>query len=119
MGTLKLQTQVQDVRIDWAIIKPEEIVAFGAGKRMGLQIADAVASSFFYAVQPSQHGYVEGRYARMLKPVVYHHEGRFMGYGLKFWPREADAVWQNDKRLDCVEEFTKTNAGSGTQDPAH
>jgi hypothetical protein len=42
-----------------------------------------------------------------------------MGYGLKFWPREADAVWQNDKRLDCVEEFTKTNAGSGTQDPAH
>jgi hypothetical protein len=119
MSTLKLQSQVQDVRIDWSIIKPDEFTAFTAGKRMGLQIADALASSFFYAVQSSQYGFVEGRYARMLKPVVYHREGRHLGYGLKFWPREADTVWRNDKRLDWLEAFNKTSAGSGTQDPTH
>ncbi len=119
MAALKLQSQVQDVRIDWAIIKPEEITAFTAGKRMGLQIADALASSFFYAVQPSRYGYVEGRYARMLRPIVYHREGRHVGYGLKFWPPEADTVWQKDKRLDWLEDYTKPNAGSGTQDPTH
>ena len=119
MTTLKSQSEAQDVRIDWAIIKPEEITAFTAGKRMGLQIADALASSFFYAVQPSQYGHVEGRYARMLKPVIYHREGRHLGYGLKFWPREADTVWQNDKRMDWLEDYTKTNTGSGPQDPTH
>ncbi len=37
---------------------------------MGLQIADAVAGAFFYAVQPSQHGFVEDRYARILSLVL-------------------------------------------------
>jgi hypothetical protein len=107
MDRLKLQTQVQDVRIEWGVIQPEKITAYTAGKRMGLQVADAVASSFFYAVQPSQYGYVEGRYVRMLKPVVFHREGRHLGYGLKFWPREADAIWQGDSRLDWLAEFSK------------
>jgi hypothetical protein len=107
------------VSIEWAVINPNDITSYTAGKRMGLQIADAVASSFFYAVQPSQYGYVEGRYARMLKPAVYHRGGRYPGYGLKFWPREADATWQNDKRLDWLEDYTKIDAGSGTQDPTH
>jgi hypothetical protein len=119
MARLKLQTQVQDVRIEWSVINPDAIAAYTAGRRMGLQIADAVASSFFYAVQPSHYGYIEGRYVRMLKPVVYHREGRHLGYGLKFWPREADTVWQNDKRLDWLEDYTKPSAGSGTQDPTH
>ena len=119
MARLKRQSQVQDGGINWAVINPEEITSYTAGKRMGLQIADAMASSFFYAVQPSQYGFIEGRYARMLKPVVYHREGRYLGYGLKFSPREADATWQNDKRLDWLENFLKTDAGSGTQDPTH
>lgn len=71
---------------------------------MGLQIADAVASSVYYAVQPTQHGYTEDRYIRMLKPVVYHHHGRHWGYGLKFWPREADALLSQDDRLRWVVE---------------
>ena len=119
MVALKLQTKAREAEIDWSGVKPHEISAYTAGKRMGLQRADAVASSFFYAVQPSQYGYMEGRYARMLKPVVYRHEGQPLGYGLKFWPREADAVWQQDQQLDWLGEFTKANAGSGAQDPTH
>lgn len=70
---------------------------------MGLQIADAVASSTYYAVQPSQHGYTEDRYIRMLKPVIYHHRGRYLGYGLKFWPQEVDEMLATEERLRWVE----------------
>jgi hypothetical protein len=86
---IKSQTGM-DVRIDWSVIKPNQIVAYTSGRRMGLQIADAVASSYFYAVQPSSYGFTEDRYARMLKTVSYHRDGVFAGYGVKFWPREID-----------------------------
>jgi hypothetical protein len=87
---LRKQTGLMDVRIEWTIIKPEQIVAYTAGGRMGLQIADAVASSFYYAVQVSQYGFTEDRYAQILKPIVYNRDGQFIGYGVKFWPRGID-----------------------------
>ena len=59
---------------------------------MGLQIADAIASGFFKAVEPSPYGHTEDRYARMLRPIVYHRQRCYQGYGLKFWPREAAAT---------------------------
>jgi hypothetical protein len=64
-----------DFRIDWSVIKPSQIAAYTSGRRMELQIADAVASSYFYSV---------------LKPVSYHRNGVFAEYGVKFWPREID-----------------------------
>ncbi|MGA3086449.1 MAG: DUF3800 domain-containing protein [Thermodesulfobacteriota bacterium] len=90
LGLLKDQTRFADVRIAWNVINPDKFMAYSPGKNMGLQIADAVASSVFFAVQPSRYGFIEDRYIRMLKPVVYHHEGKYRGYGLKFWPREMD-----------------------------
>jgi hypothetical protein len=78
-----------DVRIEWQVIRADQVCSLTAGKRMGLQIADAVASSMFCAVQVSQYGFVEPRYARMLAPVVYSRKGWHVGYGLKFWPRDV------------------------------
>jgi hypothetical protein len=106
---LKERTGPLDVRIHWPVMDPDNITAYSSGKRMGLQIADAVASSLFYSVQSSQYGFAEDRYVRMLKPVVYHRNGLYLGYGLKFWPKEAEVSlqWMNDY------------AGPGTQDPAH
>jgi len=101
---LKRQTSSIDVRIDWSVIKTGQIVAYSAGKRMGLQIADAVASSFFYAVQPSQYGFREDRYARMLKPVVYREKGKSIGYGLKFWPREVNDIIEFDSDFKWLRE---------------
>ena len=69
-------------------IRHDQIYTYSAGQRMGLQIADAVASGFFKAVEPTQYGHTEERYARMLKPVLYRKEETYEGYGLKFWPRE-------------------------------
>jgi len=99
LRSLEEGTSLFDVRIDWNVIKPKQIKAYPADSRMGLQIADAVASGFYWAVR-KQHGFTECRYARMLKPVVYHWEGRWLGYGLKFWPKEVDTLLESG---DCFE----------------
>jgi hypothetical protein len=101
---LRANTGPLDVTIDWEVIDAARIAAYSAGKRMGLQLADAVASSFFYAVEPSQYGYTEDRYARMLKPVVWHRNGRYLGYGLKPWPREIDDIIKGRKSLAWIGE---------------
>ena len=119
MTLLKRKSSDPDRGIEWAVINQDRITSHTHGKRMGLQIADAVAGSFFYAVQPSRHEYVEARYCRMLKPVVYHRDGRYPGYGLKFWPLGADAALESDKRLDWLKDYMKTGAGAGTQEPTH
>jgi hypothetical protein len=103
LNLLKEQTRLRDVRIDWNAVKADKFMACSPGKKMGLQIADAVASSTFFAVQPSQHGYTEDRYIRMLKPVIYHFREIYLGYGLKFWPKEVDQKIQCDKYLKWVQ----------------
>lgn len=102
LNLLMNQTDILGVRIEWSVIKPDQVVAYSMGKRMGLQIADAVASSFFYAVQKSQHGFTEDRYARMLKPIVFNRYGRYLGYGLKLWPRDIDITLKNDPSLQWM-----------------
>jgi hypothetical protein len=96
LDLLKAQSGISDVRVEWSVISPDLITVFTPGKRMGLQIADAVASSFYYAVQPSRHGFTEDRYARMLKPVVYRRQGQHLGYGLKFWPEETENLLETE-----------------------
>ena len=111
---LETQTSMFDVRVDWSVIRAEGIRAFTAGRLMGLQVADAVAGSFFYATQASQYGFTEDRYARMLKPVVYQHRGRYVGYGLKLWPREVEARLGGEERLAWIRQEYETKAGSGS-----
>lgn len=114
---LEARTSLFDVRVDWDVIRTCQIIAYSPGKRMGLQVADAVASSAFYAFQPSRHGYTENRYLGMLKPVVYHYRGQYLGYGLKFWPRETEAHLTDTNQLEWVKESFGSRAGPGPQDP--
>lgn len=88
---LKQRTTAQDIRIDSNVILENQIYAFSPGRRMGLQIADAVASSFYFAVEP-RYGHVEDRYIRMMKNVVYNHQGTYWGYGVKVWPLEEERL---------------------------
>lgn len=99
LGLLEDQAEARGVTIDWTAIRPHQVTSYTSGRRMGLQIADAVASSFYKAVEPSQYGFTEDRYARMLQPRVYHRQGRYFGYGLKFWPGEVGS------RLTTAPEF--------------
>ncbi|RME20225.1 MAG: DUF3800 domain-containing protein [Deltaproteobacteria bacterium] len=99
---LRRRSESEDVRVEWSVVKTQQISAYSPGKRMGLQMADAVASSTFYAVQRSRYGYIEDRYIRMLKPVIYHHRGSYLGYGLKFWPGEVEDLIRTDELLGWV-----------------
>lgn len=103
LNVLKSQTAVFKVEVDWDVIKIDQITAF-ASKGMGLQIADAVASGFFFSTQLNHYGFIEDRYARMLKPVVYGHKGRYNGYGLKIWPHEHEPILKNESHLTWLQE---------------
>jgi hypothetical protein len=89
LGILKKDPSV---RIDWNVIKSTQVVTQTAGKQMGLQIADAVASAYFKALERNTYGHVECRYVTMLAPRAYRHRGTCLGYGVKFWPPEGQTV---------------------------
>jgi hypothetical protein len=95
LKSLKERSHEFGVRIDWSVLAPDRITARTHDSLMGLQIADAAASSFYMACELSPQGFNEPRYAQMLKPVLYHHEKKCVGYGLKFWPRDASACTED------------------------
>ncbi len=89
-----------DARIDWNAIRSQQVRAVNHDQLAGLQIADAVASSMFFAVNLSQYGEAEDRYFRMLRPTVYRHaKTGELGYGLKFWPDSLDALTERMAHL--------------------
>jgi len=89
-------------QIHWPAIDTRRMETHTAGKRAGLQVADAVAGSFYYAAEYSSLGLTEDCYARMLKPVVYCHGKKHLGYGLKFFPRHNDLLPTIEERLGWV-----------------
>lgn len=86
---LRDRTNEFGVQIDWSFIDPAKIEAHTHDSLMGLQIADAVASSHYMACELSPQGFNEPRYTLMLKDVLYRHDGIALGYGMKFWPRDT------------------------------
>lgn len=89
---LKDQSDPMDVRIDWSVVNPDSVSAVNHEQLAGLQVADAVASSLFYAVQPNRYGEVEQKYAAILNPTFYRHKGKVLGNGLKFWPEDFETL---------------------------
>ena len=84
---LQRQSMTSDsVRVDWTSISPDRVQAVRHQKLAGLQVADAVASSTFFAAEVNRFGQTEPRYLRMLTPQIYSHDKVKNGYGLKFWP---------------------------------
>lgn len=91
-----------DVRIDWNAIGPQQVRAVNHDELAGLQIADAVASSLFFAVNLTQYSEVEDRYFRMLRPTIYRHpKTGELGYGLKFWPGSLEELVESMVHLVC------------------
>lgn len=96
---VKRDADQKEVRIDWNVIDPALVEAVNHDQLAGLQLADAVATSAYYAVNPNPYGDTEDRYLRLTAPIIYRHEGRMDGYGLKFWC--ADRV-QIDRALEAA-----------------
>ncbi|UYC12842.1 DUF3800 domain-containing protein [Xanthomonas sp. CFBP 8445] len=88
LDRLKQHSTEWDVRIDWTSVNCRDVKIFEHSKRMGLQLADAVASAMWYGVNQNGHGFTEPRYAELLRPVVYSHRGQRFGYGVKVMPAE-------------------------------
>ena len=84
------------VRIHWDTVISTQIHAFGAFQSMGLQLADAVASAMYNALNKSDYGYVEDKYVEILKPIMYRYRNTIWGYGLKVFP-ESSEINQNSK----------------------
>ncbi|MFP5357316.1 MAG: DUF3800 domain-containing protein [Gammaproteobacteria bacterium] len=98
---------VGGVNIDWNAIKPERVRAVQHAQMAGLQVADAVASSAFAALNANQYGDIEPAYLLETRPVWYRHEGRILGYGLKFWPMELAELQKENPQLVSVAEGLK------------
>ncbi len=99
---LKDNTIAYDVRIDWNVVQTLNVKAINHNQLAGLQIADAVASGFYYAVNHNQYGEVEEKYLKMLSPLVYRHKKTAIGYGIKFWPNDFESM---RKELDTLNVF--------------
>ena len=93
------------VTIDWSVVKPIELRAVEHSQLAGLQVADAVASSLFAAVNPNCYGDTEDKYARLLSPTFYRHKGTVLGYGLKFWPEDFDLLKTQNSHLAGLTEL--------------
>lgn len=87
------------VTIDWSVLNPDAIRAVEHSQLAGLQVADAVASSLFAALNPNPYGDTEDKYARLLLPTAYRHKGALLGYGLKFWPDDLATLKKENPQL--------------------
>lgn len=94
-----------DDAIDWNVVRREQIEARGHGERRGLQIVDAVASGYWYALNRNRFGHTEDRYARILHPLAYKRNGRCRSYGLKFFPPEVEPLMKKDPCCAWIREL--------------
>jgi hypothetical protein len=95
-----------DQQIYWPVIDTRQMETHTAGKRAGLQVADAIAGSFKYATEGLPSGLVEDSYVRMLKPTVYGgNKKQHLGYGLKFFPHHMDLPPNIRSRLNWIRQY--------------
>lgn len=73
-----------DTQIRKNVIKTFNAVNKAQSKN--LQIADAVTSALFQALEIDQYGMHEDSYIRYLTPFIYHRNKNYSSYGLKFLP---------------------------------
>lgn len=95
--------QRAETSIEWKVIRPDQFKVLKNGKHPGLQIADSIASGMYCCDHHCERKKTV-EWARLLKPAVYHYRGRHLGYGLKFFPPEAEnkmaqkaiAIWAKE-----------------------
>jgi hypothetical protein len=98
---------MQPVRsINWSVFDPSDIAVENHEKRAGLQIADAVTSAFFSAVEPNTYGNYETRYAENLRSSVLRRGGSALNCGITPVPSFTKCQ-PNDHQLAFFESFRR------------
>lgn len=93
---------IPGVRVRWDALDCDGLQALPHHARMGLQIADAVASSMWCGVNRNRFGHVEPRYAKELAGVVYRHESAALGFGIELFPRGLHELASELPELDWI-----------------
>lgn len=75
------------ISIHWPSIDVGNLRAVAHAHLAGLQVADAVATSYLYGVRLSRFGVADPSYLRLLRRHPYRHRGTCFGYGVKFLSR--------------------------------
>ena len=81
------------------VIDVAHIYTSPAGVRMGLQVADAVASSHFFALEPNRFGQTETAYMQAMAHKAYVSKGKVVGNGVKLMPASAEAMYKTGSIL--------------------
>lgn len=72
------------------VFSKDLVTSYSAGKRVGLQVSDAVASSYYFALQKNSFGHTEDSYVKILAPKAYRSNGTAWKHGVKIMPKEAE-----------------------------
>jgi hypothetical protein len=105
LGHLRDTSDAADVRVDWSVVRPEQVKAINHDQLAGLQIADAVASGIYFAANLNPYGEAEDRYLRLLAPTIYCRKKTVQGYGLKFWPEDFETLAQGLPHLAAFKAY--------------
>ncbi len=109
----RLKTYLKHLRtipthIEWNAVDVDNIEVLAHGKSVGLRLADSLVSGFYQGLELSQYSFSEGRYARMLKPIMYQHGGKYMSYGLKRHPCLPQEEEDRDGRYIWIREYLES-----------
>lgn len=104
LNFLQFGSPAMNCRIEWPVIIPENVRAVNHDQLAGLQIADAVASGTYSALNLNKYSECEPRYFELFQSRLYRHGGKALGYGMKFWP---DFIKQKETlgHLSAIERF--------------
>jgi hypothetical protein len=93
--------------IAWEHIDTDRLKVLNHEQSVWLRAADAIASGVYQALELSNYGHCEDRFARMLRPIVYRNGTNYRSYGMKFMPRTpapsaGTMVMERDTRYSWV-----------------
>jgi hypothetical protein len=94
----------EGIQIQWNVIDVESIESKDHSTRAGLQIADLIAYCMTAGLEPDAYGNCELRYARVLRPLIYHRRGNYLSYGVKLVPR-ANQILLTAQQQEFVDFF--------------
>lgn len=90
----------------WSVIDVEQIEAFKAAKRAGIQLADTVASAFKQAVELTPEGQCKTHYAEALRPrMASDRRGLIADFGIKIMPSPFWLSGSNAAQIAILEKY--------------
>ena len=93
------------VRIDGSVIDPGLVRSVQHSQLAGLQVADAVATGVHFALKLNRYGETESSYFSHISKTLYRHNGKALGYGMKFWPDDFEVMKRKIPQINDLEDF--------------